>query len=234
LPESEQHPSTLGYYPYWGKAQNYEQNGYYHLLIYHSLDVAAVTKVILDQHPALLRILGNSSGIAEDKIAPWVLWAVALHDIGKFSRDFQTKVPELYNRLQPNGKPTSENTHHSDLGFFFFCKNVAPTLRQYTNKHENRSQRTEWLASLMGATTGHHGMPPKTLNNPPLATHFPMQAQADAAGFCDAMKDFFGIDLGVLEAVKQSHKQAMQETSWLIAGLCVLSDWLGSHTDYFN
>ena len=222
-----------GYHLYWGKAQNYEEDDSYHLLIYHSLDVAAVAQVVLENHPSLLRILSSSSGIPQDKLAPWILWAIALHDVGKFARDFQTKVPGLYKQLQPQGKPTSQNTHHSDLGFFFFSKNVAPKLLQHTNKAENRSQRKEWLTSLIRATTGHHGVPPAIPANDLLGKHFSTQNQADASAFCAATMDLFGIDLDVLAGVQHHQKEALLETSSLIAGLCVLSDWLGSHTDYF-
>lgn len=232
--QPEHCPATCDHYAYWGKAQNYELDGRYHLLIYHSLDVAAVAKVILDHHPSMLRILSNSTGIPQDKLTPWILWAIALHDVGKFARDFQTKVPGLYKQFQPQGKPTSEDTHHSDLGFFFFCKSVAPKLHQHTTKAENRSQRKEWLASLMCATTGHHGIPPASPANRPLEKHFSKQNQADASAFCDAMMDLCDIDLDVLAGVQHHQKEAMLETSWLIAGLCVLSDWLGSHTDYFD
>jgi CRISPR-associated endonuclease/helicase Cas3 len=226
--------TSADYFRYWGKAQHFQQDGDYHLLVHHSLDVAAVAKVILDQHPCLLTVLSNSSGIPHDKLVPWLLWAVALHDVGKFSRDFQTKVPELYKRLQPDGKPTSENTHHSDLGYLFINRRVAHGLYKCEDKTETHSQRRDWLASLICATTGHHGLPATKPSNGVLAKHFSKQTQADAAGFCDAMTEFFGIDLDVIGAIEQSHKQAMLETSWLIAGLCVLSDWLGSHTDYFE
>lgn len=47
--------TTPRYFSYWGKARRNEADAGepYHLLAYHSLDVAAVGSVLLDQHPFL-------------------------------------------------------------------------------------------------------------------------------------------------------------------------------------
>ena len=232
MAEPKQQSPTSGYYGYWGKAQNFEQNGKYHLLVHHSLDVAAVAQVILDKHPTLLRVLSHSTGIAVKILKAWILWAIALHDLGKFATDFQSKVPILYRLLQPNGRATSENTHHSDLGFRLFDERIKRQLLEQIDPAARTSQQKEWLNGLLRATTGHHGKPPVKLQSG-LFNHFSERAEADAIAFCEAMTNFFGVDLDLLSQIEESHKQALLETSWLIAGLCVLCDWLGSNTDYF-
>ena len=61
---------------FWGKARPHGAV-LAHPVAYHSLDVAACARVLLDA-PALIVAL------------------IALHDVGKFSRPFQAFVPSLY------------------------------------------------------------------------------------------------------------------------------------------
>ena len=64
----------------------------YHRLWCHLLDVAAVCA-------ALLPRFGGVAGIPND----WLLYLVALHDIGKADAQFQNKVDSLTEALRQSG-----------------------------------------------------------------------------------------------------------------------------------
>ncbi|MGB1008258.1 MAG: HD domain-containing protein, partial [Thiolinea sp.] len=52
------------YFRYWGKAKPCAEGGQpYHLLVYHSLDVAAVGQILLQQNPAYLQHLIQLTGL---------------------------------------------------------------------------------------------------------------------------------------------------------------------------
>ncbi len=54
------------YFKYWGKAGRKEGDQHlYHLLVFHSLDVAAVGNVLLSKFPKLRKQLAALSGMPE-------------------------------------------------------------------------------------------------------------------------------------------------------------------------
>ena len=76
--------STPGYFLYWGKTDRFG-DGSYHLLPYHSLDVAAVAAVLLARHPSYCSRLARLFGLSTDDVSRWIPFLIALHDIGKFA-----------------------------------------------------------------------------------------------------------------------------------------------------
>src|SRR5690606_25708950 len=85
------------YLNYWGKAGGaLGGQPAWHPLAYHSLDVAAVAEVLLDQNPRRLGTLAALLGTSSENAQRFLVCLVALHDVGKFSRDFQAKCPELW------------------------------------------------------------------------------------------------------------------------------------------
>ena len=89
------------YYRYWGKAAKAEDGiSACHLLPYHSLDVAAVGQALLEQNPGLRKQLAVLAGMDETSFSHWMVFFLALHDLGKFSDSFQNLCPELLEKLQ--------------------------------------------------------------------------------------------------------------------------------------
>ena len=90
------------YYKYWGKA---DTEGNYHLLVYHCLDVAAVAAYWFDNSRAIQRSFQlNNIEYKLNAIRAWILFFIALHDIGKIDIRFQMKAPEVFKSLNPNLK----------------------------------------------------------------------------------------------------------------------------------
>ncbi len=81
---------------YWGKADpNYPGEPKWHPLVYHSLDVAGVAAVCWDSGIALQRSLITAFSKAPrsaEQIRAWVLFFIAIHDLGKFDLRFQRKA----------------------------------------------------------------------------------------------------------------------------------------------
>ena len=87
-----------GIFKYWGKADPaYPLEQKWHPLVYHSLDVVAVAAAWWDKNPVIQRIFLNGFHWPEsgaEQLRAWVLFFVALHDLGKFDLRFQLKAPE--------------------------------------------------------------------------------------------------------------------------------------------
>jgi len=95
---------------FWGKARPPvdRPSPSYHPLIFHSLDVAAVGRVLLARWPGLAVRLAAALGLEVEAATTLLIRLLALHDLGKFARRFQAKSPEHYD---PNfGSSTSRRT----------------------------------------------------------------------------------------------------------------------------
>jgi CRISPR-associated endonuclease/helicase Cas3 len=55
----------------------------YHLLPYHSLDVAAVGQALLENIPAYRAAFARLTGLKEGNVVRWFTFLLALHDVGK-------------------------------------------------------------------------------------------------------------------------------------------------------
>ena len=80
---------------YWGKARPARDGTVAtpcHLLVHHSLDVAAVGVQALQRWPALRQLFVSRLGLPEIHSEPWLAFWLALHDLGKFAESFQCFV----------------------------------------------------------------------------------------------------------------------------------------------
>ena len=227
------------YYRYWGKT---ERNGKrYHLLPYHCLDVAAVGWLLLNPDKPLCRQLARQLNIEPELLQRLVAFFLCQHDIGKFSVAFQGLVPGLSPMLvRPNNrKPYT--VRHDSLGYGLWCEEDGLSCRfeseDYLALFANSSNAHQLCSSLdhwMEIVTGHHGIPPKNsfLN---LKNFFDEQDKEAAYHYLQAISGLFirTNDLKIL--AEKSFFNRLKTTSWTLAGLVVLADWLGSsrHPDLF-
>ena len=86
------------FFRYWGKTV---EDGRYHLLPYHCLDVAAVAAAWWEASPTIRRSFSTDVTNTEAQNRAWVLFFVALHDYGKADLRFQLKVRDRWRNLQP-------------------------------------------------------------------------------------------------------------------------------------
>ncbi|MBM3346962.1 MAG: CRISPR-associated helicase Cas3', partial [Betaproteobacteria bacterium] len=220
---------------YWGKARPQEPNGgpSWHPLPYHALDVAAVGAALLELDKSLSRRLVAATGLNEAMARRWLVVCLALHDLGKFSHTFQALVPERHQALYGPGFERFRYTGHDAAGylaardFLFDDLIVRGVLAQPTSGSRLQRNLDAWIR----AVTGHHGMPGDESSQRHRAQLF---CPADEA----AMRSFVGELLPLLtpdpmEAGDLPQQERAAKGSWLVAGLGVLCDWVGSNQDWF-
>ena len=82
---------------FWAKARplDSDRGPQWHPLAYHSLDVAAVGDALLRSHPRLNESFARLLGLPPEDTASLIRYLLCLHDIGKFAKKFQAKMPYL-------------------------------------------------------------------------------------------------------------------------------------------
>lgn len=235
---------------YWGKAD--PAMGGFHLLAFHSLDVAAVATVLLRMAPRWLQELAGLSGCTVESLQRVVPFLMALHDLGKFSDPFQDQRPDLVAVLQGMRSPR-HGRRHDTLGYLLWRawlqelrflpaseQGLAERHFQITVGGQRQTDRGElerlfqpWMAAILG----HHGRPPEegNLGGTAFRSHPKTgqdQSRVDAAAFVEAAHRL--LEPGELVALEANgQEERMRRSSWWLAGFAILCDWLGSDTDHF-
>lgn len=224
---------TAGYFNYWGKADSkYDGEPKWHPLAYHCLDVSACAAVLLDRQPMWLAALSRLSGLEIEWLRPWLHFQQALHDIGKLGDGFQAWRADLVAILQGRSGVRAGGERHDILGYLLAEKYLLDWLGLDGQDPDLFDLIQPWVA----AVTGHHGRPANNLDSRVLLlrNHFSPPVVEDARIFVTAAAILFlpeGFDFPTPEAgLAERYRQA----SWLVAGLTVAADWLGSNTRWFR
>ncbi|AMO57730.1 CRISPR-associated helicase/endonuclease Cas3 [Endozoicomonas montiporae] len=198
-------------YKYWGKAK-YEPDHHsseYHLLPYHCLDVAAVADLWLSESGSLLSQISRHLNTPPEQAKSVVLFFILLHDLGKFDARFQNFREDIRVSLQGSEWEVDADPvyySHGPSGYKQFC-------RLYDTNE------------AMKAVAGHHG-------------------------YCDTLFDYHPpeADDELLELDDKARKEWIQfclnfcrlssvpdvGDIPLLAGLCSVSDWIGSSITNFT
>ena len=114
----------------WGKTGR--ETGEFHPAVFHMLDVGHVARELLgdDASPRWRRVLGGALGAEPGKLADWLPWLVALHDIGKISAPFQEQRAEHKERLLAEGfsfgaRPWNNDPYHTFTGQVFLAQELS-------------------------------------------------------------------------------------------------------------
>lgn len=211
-------------YKYWGKAHPPDDGGpAYHLLPYHCLDVAAVANQWLQLDSALMQTFVRATQLSSEYLTPWLLFFVALHDLGKWDVRFQLKAKEIALQINPlfaEAQPEREYYHDKE-GYIWF----ANELDTY-----GFPQDEDHLRKWMKAVGAHHGQVPYStqLNEPRFADDVVINMDRDARlVWVQSLKTLFLTQ----ELLEHDICDIPQD---LLAGFCSVSDWLGSNSDYFK
>ena len=214
---------------FWGKAQPFapERDPQWHPLPYHCFDVAAVGETLLTRHRGLRKSLPALLGLHVEEVIPVVCFLLCLHDIGKFAKKFQAKVPARYPECF--GDDPSRIPDRYDHG--------AGGLRLF-DAHDDGffhlpsgSSRRVWR-TLVSAVVGHHGSPPQPVfgESPiKLRPEFGKAGIDAASKFIQQARDQFALP----RALPPLERGGVRRASFALAGLAVLADWIGSNQKWF-
>ena len=228
-------------FQHWGKANPaYPGEPKWHPLAYHSLDVAAVAACWWDASPAMRARFALAFG-TDDAAAlrAWVLFFIALHDLGKFDIRFQLKSLEA---LTAAWRAVEKERDHAiaqgDIQHFDHGR--AGMAWGYHELPDwgapgQGSARDRWL-NWLAAVTGHHGdyyapgwderdaiKADKTLMEHDRAARLAWVMALD-----NLLLQPAGLTLQHLPPACSDAARA------LLAGFCAVCDWIGSNTGDFE
>ena len=203
---------------YWGKAF---EDGQWHHLRRHCIEVAAVMKTLLRADAALRARVFKLSPLDPDFTEELLVYLACVHDLGKFSLCFQHQKPELavLNGIpEPNGKE-----HHTELGVQFWGA--------YKLYEKIGCQGARVFTPMAVAALAHHGEPRSVVRKKPAQLRrFFGSCADDALQFNDEAVAFFLKH----EFPAGLRDESFQPLSWIAAGLFILCDWIGSSEIWFG
>jgi CRISPR-associated endonuclease/helicase Cas3 len=237
-------------YNNWGKtgpASN-SADQRYHLLVYHCLDVAASGNLLLRKDPLILQKFKEHLPLDDEQVISLVSFYLAIHDIGKFSERFQNLQPGLLVSLRGHDSTRSYSLRHDSMGFYLWKVLWEKTWDEnWLSLDKTSFDSYDWndiVIPWITSTTGHHGNPPKNMNNGLAINQNELFTEEDldmAGSFIKAVSalllknafngfsssNSYGYEFENIEV-------AFKLTSWLLAGIVIVSDWIGSSNEYFN
>ena len=224
MPRHEISPTSPAFHLLWGKAgkgagSDAMERSHWHPLVCHMLDVAAVAEALCDGRlpQALVRRLERLCGGQ----VGWLVFVVALHDLGKATPAFQVLWPECRVWLEP------------EYSFDKVCKVPHGTAGYRLVRDALVGRGVDWDAAhgLAQAVCAHHGS---------FATSIALDRadspRVQGAGRWDeAREDLVKGIAGLLslDGAPPTRGAFIHADQLLIAGLTSVADWIGSNADCF-
>lgn len=210
---------------FWGKASPAFPGPFWHPLPLHALDVAAVGAALLKQPGSPAGSLDGLLGWSPDEALPIICYLLALHDVGKFARRFQAKVPDQFPPcFEADGAEFATLAFdHGSAGLRLFDKD--PSIFLETASVDDIA----WLP-LFAAVFGHHGAPPLSDDPQGLRADFGKVGIRAARRFVAELRELFDVDLAGIDVEEANTRTA----SHVLAGAAVLADWIGSNQRWFR
>lgn len=226
---------------YWGKCSS--QSERYHLLVLHSLDVAAVLQQLLSR----TRLLSDSAGLLdwpEQDVQSFLVYLAAIHDLGKFFAAFQQLRPfqatyTTTSRLSYN----AQDAKHDRLGGVVWA--ALNSRRSDYHLHDALAlDKTECrrfckvFGSWFTAAFCHHGDPKPLRAAPQYIEDYAIPENLrDVFSYIQDVNALFTVPWQRLVARLPediaTFESRVKQASWYIVGLMVLADWIGSNEQFF-
>ena len=216
---------------YWGKAAQDAAPGAqdWHPLAYHALDVAAVAGALLEANPTIAARISAATGLEPTSVDRWLRTLAALHDLGKFALGFQGLNRTRWAAAGRTGEPPLYRSRHDAMARLLLEDEDARFVTALGPLGRGQNAPIEMIHPWMLAAVGHHGKP-APFPGDSLRGHFPTDVRTAASDFARAVLDLFSPEAAGL---KREVRPSLKRTSWMVAGLIVAADWLGSNTRFF-
>ncbi|MDR1463468.1 MAG: CRISPR-associated endonuclease Cas3'', partial [Azoarcus sp.] len=218
--------NSSGYWRYWGKAGKElpEDGASCHLLVYHSLDVAAVGYEYLVRSDTFKRLLSSYLPVDDETIfLDWLAFWLSLHDLGKFALAFQAQRRDLVQSLRGRECESRKiyDKRHDTLGWLFWKDSLKKKIASERWFGEASDFLDELLGAWAQAVMGHHGQPPDS--DGAWGNYFHGDDALAAWRFAQEMRTLFlsrkeVAGLPCMPDIDAFSKQSPQ-LSWWIAGL---------------
>lgn len=222
--------------PYWGKARQENAGAEipaFHLLACHCLDVSFVAHLWWEASSHLRSLfLQNLGGrLEEGQAKAWLLFFLALHDIGKWDIRFQLKAGEAFAAIRPDwdsdlcaeSRQSVKSYDHGKMGFEGFFHDVNSIISDSDNWYR-------WMSVM----TGHHGSLPAWIDayHPPDADETVIESDGIAKrAWLQAVESHFLVPAGL--SLSNDPPEISDAGCLLAAGLCSVVDWIGSQPALF-
>ncbi len=226
---------------YWGKADpGYSGQPKWHPLAYHSLDVTTVAACWWDASAAMRTRFALAFRLDDTAtLRAWVLFFIALHDLGKFDIRFQLKAPEaladawrLLVKARDHEIPDGDirQFDHGHAGMAWGWSELANWID--AEPEPVRERWCNWLA----AVTGHHGdyYSPGWDGRDAIEADDTLIEHDRAArhAWVQALETLLLQPVGL--TLRQLPPACSDAARALLAGFCAVSDWIGSNTGEFE
>lgn len=230
---------AAGYFGYWGKAKkDPEQAGPdYHLLAYHSLDVATVGWHLLNPNNKLCQELAEFIQLSPKQLQRLFTFALVLHDLGKFSGAFQAlklfDTPALH-QFKVRRPYDGAKARHDMLGWVLWqiALEEGLDLPLLTKQALTSDVLENALCTLLDTTWGHHGKPIRPRHIVELEDHLADANILHAKSFIEDAANLLQPEWPAAFFTAEV-QQCFRQISWHLAGVAILADWLGSDTRHF-
>lgn len=231
--------TTLDYWGYWGKAKQDPEQGEpdYHLLAYHSLDVAAVGWHLLSPNNKLCQELAEFIQLSPVQLQRLFTFALILHDLGKFSGAFQAlklfDTTALY-QFKVRRPYDGTKARHDMLGWVLWqiALQEGLDLPKLTQQILSKGILDKALCTLFDTTWGHHGKPIRPGRLGELEDHLVDANILHAKHFIEDATQLLQPEWPAAFFTAEIQSR-FRQISWHLAGVAILADWLGSDTRYF-
>lgn len=158
----------------------------------------------------------------------WMVFCLAVHDLGKFARAFQGLRADLSNSLVKANPRMAYSERHDSLGFCLWLNILQTKLAGAETAIFHDCRIEPWLEIV----TGHHGMPPK--RNIAIRNFFEEEDEQAALLYWQDLTSWLLHNVDLQPLRDKNLGKRLKPLSWQLAGIAVLADWLGSNQDSFN
>jgi len=207
---------------FWGKARQRCDGPLFHPLVFHALDVSAVFEALLGTDQVSKQRIVDVLGAPANEIVPALAVLVALHDIGKADRRFQSKSEIAWPPALGKWAPMPPYDHAAGSARLLLGglnDLIAPLFDSAQEPHEKEA--------LIWPVAFHHGKPCDRTGASGLSIDAADVSQARLVA--ETILGAFG-SIAPLPFICES---AAKRLSWRLSGLVSLADWIGSSTQYF-
>jgi CRISPR-associated endonuclease/helicase Cas3 len=215
---------------YWGKSSRVNPQDY--LPVHqHLVDAGSVAKA-LTTTTSISHALGDHWKQPESKCASFLIALAKLHDVGKYSKGFQSKNESLH-RVLLNEGALGEPLHHTKALRFLLASDASETSEAFQLAGSFDLQD---LVNFLAPSIGHHGNAVAACDVSEASTlqqifpeHYRVAAWKEINEILrehPELTDFTRLFINE-ELLDAGH------WSWVIAGFLVTCDWVASNTDYF-